>query len=140
VLATCGVLALAGCSDSGTGLPVQDPLVIQRAPQDNGDEQSGIMNQDLEFPIRVLVTRDDVPEADVEVQWVVGNSGSVDPGTSITDETGIAQTTWSLGPFTGEQVLTAYLNGAEGSPLEFTATASSPPPPPPGGASRRPIP
>jgi hypothetical protein len=139
-LAACGVLLLAGCSDSGSGLPNQSPLVIQQALEDDGDGQVGIIGQELPSPVRVLVTRDDQPEAEVQVQWVVGNGGSMEPGTAFTDESGIAEGVWTLGPFLGDQEASARVNGAEGSPVLFEATAGNPPPPPPGGASRRPVP
>ena len=42
----------------------------------------------------------------------------------MSDEEGIASVVWTLGPEAGEQEATASLEGADGSPLTYTAIAT----------------
>ena len=52
------------------------------------------------------------------------SGGSVSPAAGISDASGIAKTTWTLGTVSGPQTVTASLRAALGSPLTFTGTAS----------------
>jgi plastocyanin len=87
-------------------------------------------------PLRVLITRDGEPVEDVSVNWGAGQGGSIgQPQES--DELGIATAVWTLGPEIGEHVATAEVDGADNSPLTYTATAEEGAPPPPPGATVR---
>jgi len=131
------IAVAAGCGGDGNGgsapPPDEDPLVIQRAPTSSGDGQTGTVGEALGSGLRVLITRASEPQSGVDVAWATADGGSLAPATSATDGEGIATTTWTLGPDPGTQTATAAADGAEGSPVSFTATAEddAPPPPPP---------
>jgi plastocyanin len=60
------------------------------------------------------------------VTWgTTGAGASVSPLKAVTDASGIATTTWTLGQTAGVQGATATLAGASGSPLTFSATANA---------------
>ncbi|HEU4955495.1 MAG TPA: plastocyanin/azurin family copper-binding protein, partial [Gemmatimonadales bacterium] len=67
-----------------------------------------------------------------DVDWSVDQGGSLSEE-QLSDEEGIASVVWTLGPGVGEQEATATLEGADGSPLTYTALAT------PGGPSARTI-
>jgi plastocyanin len=129
------LIAMAGCGgdDNGSGPPPEDPLVIQKASTGSGDGQTGAVGEALASGLQVVITRTSEPQSGVDVAWATGDGGSLSPTTSATDADGIATTTWTLGPDAGTQTATATVDGADGSPLSFTATAEddTPPPPPP---------
>jgi plastocyanin len=126
------IAVAAGCGDDSGPAP-EDPLVMEEAPTSSGNGQTGVVGEELSSGLRVLITRASEPESGVDVDWATGNGGSLAPATSTTDADGIATTTWTLGPQPGPQTATATADGAEDSPVSFTATAEdvSPPPPPP---------
>jgi hypothetical protein len=64
----------------------------------SGNAQRGSPGQRLDQPI-VLVMRDasGVPVADVQVTWIADDGGVMDPPQSVTDATGFASATWTLG-------------------------------------------
>ena len=53
---------------------------------------------------------------------MTGGGGSVDPAVAITGEDGTASTTWTLGPVSGANTLTASVTGLSGA--DFTAIAT----------------
>jgi plastocyanin len=122
-------LALGACGGSGSDLG-PSPLVLAMAPTESGDQQTAPLGTSLQNEIRVLVTRDGVPEAGVSVTWSVV-VGSVDPVTLTTGPDGIGATKWTLGAVAGAQTAQAVVSGATGSPVTFTATATVTEPPPP---------
>ena len=127
-----GLVTLAtGCGggDGGSG-PNQPPLVLAKAPSASGDLQTGAPSAALANDLRVVVTRDGAPQSAVAVTWTTAG-GSLDPTSGQTDASGIAASTWTLGPSAGAQTAQAAVDGANGSPVTFSATASGGPPPPP---------
>ena len=128
-----------GCGDDAGGL-ISSPLAIAQTLEESGDDQVANVGEPLDEPLRVIVTRDDQPVEDEEVQWLTTSGGSFTPGTSVTGADGIATTTWTLGPNPGEQAANARLIGAEGSPVSFSALAIDPPPPGGGGGGGGPVP
>ena len=101
--------AAAGCSgdllqepDTGIGSSVDLVRV-------SGNGQSGEPGTTLPQPIRArLELHSDEPTEALWVQWVVlEGGGSVSPEQSFTDENGIAETTWTLGPGPGRQRIEA---------------------------------
>lgn len=130
------IAVTAGCGgDSGGNEPPpdDDPLVIQLAPTNSGNGQTGVVGDLLADPLQVLVTQASAPQEGIVVTWATPDGGQVAPPTSDTDADGIAGATWTLGPEAGTQTATATVTGADGSPVSFTATAEddTPPPPPP---------
>jgi hypothetical protein len=57
------------------------------------------------------------------VEWQVAD-GSLNQGTVTTSEDGSASVVWTLGQTQGQQSATASFQGAAGSPITFTATAT----------------
>ena len=100
--------------------------VIEKAATASGDAQSGTVGFPLTNPLRVLVTLSGTAQAGTTVTWAAAGTGAaVNPLTSVTDVSGIATTTWTLGQTAGAQSATASLAGATGSPVQFTATAAA---------------
>jgi len=120
----------AACSSDDQG-PGQSPLVMEKPATKSGDQQTGPVDVALGNPLRVLITRDGEPIEDVDVDWTAGQGGSLTQETE-SDEGGIASVVWTLGPETGNHSATAAIDGADGSPLTYTATATIGTGPPPG--------
>jgi plastocyanin len=125
-----GVLAIVslvwlgvGCSEDDQG-PGQSALDIEKPTTKSGDGQIGPVSTALGNPLRVLITRDGEPVADVDVEWSAGQGGSLGDEQS-SDSAGFASVVWTLGPDVGEQVVTAAVPDADGSPLTYTATATA---------------
>lgn len=116
-------IAAAGCDDllqepeSGT-----TPLPV-RLEEVSGNDQVGSVGAPLPEPVRVRVLDpQDEPRPRLWVEWtVIGGSGEVTPRNTFSDENGIAETTWILGPETGLQQVRVFVNG--GTPMVFDATA-----------------
>jgi plastocyanin len=116
------------CSDDDQG-PSEPPLTIEKAATKSGDEQTGPAGTALGNPLRVFITRDGQPAEGVSVNWAAGQGGSISQAQE-SDELGIATAVWTLGPAPGNQVATAEVSDAAGSPLTYTATAEPNEPPP----------
>jgi plastocyanin len=119
----------AGCGDDQG--PGQSPLVIEKPATKSGDQQFGPVSLALGNPLRVLITRDGEPVEGVDVEWAAGQGGSFSDETD-SDVDGFATAVWTLGPEVGNHAATAAIDGADGSPLTYTATATSGTGPPPG--------
>jgi plastocyanin len=120
------LLVLGGCGGGGDAGPDPAPLVVAMPATASGDNQTGAPDERLKEPLRVVITRDGVPVNDVDVDWEVTGGGSVDPQTSTSDDAGIAETFWTLGPLEGGQSVAAVVDGADGSPVSFSAAAENP--------------
>jgi plastocyanin len=118
-----------GCGDDQG--PGQSPLVIEKPATKSGDQQTGPVGTALGNPLRVLITRDGQPVEGVDVDWAAGQGGSLGQEAE-SDEAGFASVVWTLGPDIGSHAATAAVDGAEGSPLTYTATATTGTGPPPG--------
>jgi hypothetical protein len=90
-----------------------------------GTAQSGSVGRPLPAPLSATVT--DAfgnPVSQVNVVFAVaGGGGTLSNSTVPTNSAGIASTSWTLGPLTGSQSVTATAAGLTGSPATFTATA-----------------
>ena len=99
---------------------------LQKATTSSGDAQTATVATAVANPLRVLVTLSSAPQAGDTVTWAaIGTGSSVVPLKSVTDASGIATTTWTLGQLAGTQHATASLAGATGSPVTFSATGTS---------------
>jgi plastocyanin len=98
-------------------------MVIEKPAVKSGDEQTGPVGVALGNPLRVLITRDGEPVEGVDVEWAAGQGGSL-AEEEESDELGIASAVWTLGPELGNQAATAAIDGADGTPLTYTATAT----------------
>jgi hypothetical protein len=91
----------------------------------SGGGQTGAVNTPLPQPIVVRVTNPaGGPLSGYLVSFTVASGGgSVSPVAALTDASGQASTSWTLGPAHGTQTLSVIVTGATGSPLTVTATA-----------------
>jgi plastocyanin len=120
------LVALGSCYGGGDSGPSDLPVTIAKAPTKSGDGQTGVVGEALFSPLQVLITRDGEPVQNVEVQWTAGNNGTMNPGKSESNEDGIAQSAWILGPESGTQSASARVTDGIGSPVSFTAEAEEP--------------
>lgn len=116
LLAAAAVVAVA-CSDP-TG---STPLITASAIA-GGDAQSALVGTTLPRPLQVRVQSGDVALAGAIVVWQP-SSGGLTITSSATDSNGVASARWTLGDAPGPGTVVATVQGAEGSPVTFTATA-----------------
>jgi plastocyanin len=114
---------LAACGSGGDTGPSPSPVVAKSSTK-TGDLQSGPVNAALPSELRVVVTRDGSPAADVTVTWATVDGGSLSPSSDQTDAAGLSTSIWTLGSTPGSQAATASVTNATGSPVTFTATAT----------------
>lgn len=111
--ALVGLLALGfvACEDllqePDTGIATPLTLVVE-----SGDDQTAEPGSTLPAPLRVRLV--DLQSRSVErlrVEWVVlEGSGRVSPRNTFTDDEGITETSWTLGPEAGLQVVEARVD------------------------------
>ena len=113
-----GVLAIAGCS---LNTDVTKPTAIQII---QGNLQSAATNTTLPTDFGVIVvTQFGEPVAGVGVQWtVISGGGTVDPVLVQTDDTGIANTSYTTGATAGTATIQAKASGLP--PVTFTVTVN----------------
>ena len=123
VLAVATAILVAACGGGG-GDTQPDPA--EALAKTAGDQQEGVVGQELAEPLSVSLTTDGAATSGVTVNWsTVGGTLST---TSVpTDVNGVASTTWTLGTTSGAQTATATVTGATGSPVTFSATAAAGP-------------
>lgn len=118
---------LAGCgSDEGPGNS-PPPGEATQMSKSGGDGQSGPAGSVLPQQYGVLV-RDaaGTPVPDFKIAWaVISGGGSVAADTTLSDASGIARVTHTLGDAIGLQSISATGAGLSGSPLTFTSTAKA---------------
>ncbi|HXG95752.1 MAG TPA: Ig-like domain-containing protein [Gemmatimonadales bacterium] len=106
------------------------PVTIQKAPTNSGDGQTDTVFATLRIPLRVLVQRYGAPAPGVAISWAVLETagGTLSATTTITDATGIASVSETLGSiitYSGASPLVeATVPGAAGSPVRFKATVN----------------
>jgi plastocyanin len=113
-------LGLQGCSDPA------GPAVLTVAAVAATDGQTAQAGTSLPLPLQVLVQSDGKPKSGVTVTWLV-SAGAVVPTASVTDLNGRASASWTLGPVAGAMSATTTVDGAQGSPVSFSATALAQP-------------
>ena len=131
---TAGVETATASISGATGSPVTFTATATAAPVPvigmtlaaNGNAQTDTVAATLPNPLRVVVTLSGTVQAGDTITWAAaGTNASVNPVKSVTDATGIATTSWTLGHTSGAQSATATLAGATGSPVTFAATATA---------------
>ena len=102
------------------------PLPTTIAPQ-SGSGQSGLVGGTLANPLVAFVAASDgLGVGGVTVTFAVtSGGGSVGSATAVTNDAGLAQSTWQLGNTVGTQTVTASAGTLAGSPVTYTATARS---------------
>ncbi len=90
-----------------------------------GNGQTGTAGAALATSLSVLV-RDALnnPVSGVTVGWATTSGGAMTPASSVTNASGIATTSWTLGTAAGAQSATGSVGGLTGSPVNFSATAT----------------
>ena len=122
------IVLVASIVGSGCGDLLQEPdtgfgKLPVRLVEVSGNGQRGTAGAELSEPARVRVVElDGGPSPRIWVEWtVLEGTGEVEPRNSFSDENGIAETTWILGPEAGQQQIRAFVN--KGVPLVFDATS-----------------
>ena len=118
-------IALAACSEGATEPKVGPPAALAMRA---GDFQNGIVGSALPTALAVAVTdANGAGVPGISVNWVVtSGGGTVSAAQTLTDASGMASTTWTLGRVPGANVVTAGVPGL--NPVSFTASATAGPP------------
>lgn len=114
----------ASVSATATATATAGPAATMAAV--SGSPQSAVAGTSLANPLIVQVEDqfgNGVPG--VQVDWTVTGGGSVSDPTAETDAEGLSSVIRTLGPATGAQSTQAAVDGLEGSPVTFAATATS---------------
>jgi len=121
--------AACGSDSGGDSSGGPDPVARSAARSEpSGDGQSGTAGQDLANPLRIVVLRGSAPEAGTVVTWSGTATGAtLTPTTDTTGPDGISSSVLHLGAQAGVQRAQAVVAGADGSPVQFTATATTGP-------------
>jgi len=125
LLSRLGLVVLVGATITcSSNEPNPQPPEAAALAMAGGNSQSAPAGQALANPIGVRVTDDNGdPVADVAVHWAAADGGSLSASSTTTNDDGRTTVTWTLGPAAGSQTATAAVDGLDGSPVEFTATA-----------------
>ena len=119
------VMLVAGCGGGGDSGQGPGGLSVAKTASGSGDAQSAVVGTALASPLRVVVTSDGAPQTGTTVVWSAAGGGSIAPASAVTDGSGIATGTWTLGHTAGIQAANATVTGASGSPVAFSATATA---------------
>lgn len=130
---TSGVNKVEVRANDASGVPVVRATftanAVAGAPQSagftNSPSQSSIQLQPYASPIRVVVRDANgnlVPG--ISVTFTASSGGSTSPGTAVTDASGAATTSWTLGGPLGEQTVTASVPGLQPITYRITAIAA----------------
>ncbi len=91
-----------------------------------GNSQTGTAGTALATTLSVVVMDAlNNPVSGVTVGWATSSGGSMTPASSITNGSGIATSSWTLGTTAGGQAATGSVGGLTGSPVNFSATATA---------------
>lgn len=126
---TAGVNTLSATSTGLSGSPITftatgNPGNATNIALVQGSGQTGTVGSPLATTLQVLVTDNLAnPVQGVTVGWATG-SGSLTPASSVTNASGIATTSWTLGTTPGAVSATGSVGGLTGSPVLFSATAN----------------
>jgi plastocyanin len=108
---------IAGCSGAGGGSESPSLTITKQA----GDAQTATVGTLLPIQLRVVVQKSGSASSGHTVSWTPA-AGSVNPTSSVTDGSGEATTSWTLGTTSGAQVVTA--TAAASVTATFSATAA----------------
>jgi plastocyanin len=131
---TAGTQTATASLAGATGSPVTFTATATAAPVPviamtgtaSGNGQTDSVTGTLPESLRVFVTLMGTAQAGDTVAWAaLGTGAAVSPAKSVTNASGIATTSWTLGHTAGAQSATATLAGATGSPVTFGAVATA---------------
>ena len=112
-------IALLACSDPSA------PAALKLTGVTGTNDQTAVVGTSLPLPLSVRVQSDGTPRAGVRVTWEA-SAGTIVPAQSLSDAAGLASATWTLGMEPGSMTASTRVEGAEGSPVSFRATAVAP--------------
>ena len=117
---TATITATTGGASGAAAVTVAQVVSTVRIVE--GADQIGAQGRTLPVPVTVrLVDHNEHPVAGARVDFVVDDRhGVADPPSAISDDSGHAQTNWTLGMVVGGQTLTAT---ADGAAADYAATA-----------------
>lgn len=117
-LLLAGAVALAACGGENVAGPPPTPSTLR---VNTGNEQVGVVGQQLEMPVSVTVLDDGGrPLRDVRVTFSSApGSGTLAPSAVQTNADGRADARWTLGTQTGTAIATASVSGV--APATFSA-------------------
>ena len=111
-----------GGGDEPAGPPAPSSIVLV-----SGGAQTGPVGAGLLQPVVVRVTAGSTPVSGVRVSFsVTTGGGSISPTSLLTDPSGNATASWTLGGGLGQQTATATVGSV--TPLQITATGTVGPP------------
>ncbi len=119
---------------TGTAAPPPPPPPVQPNTLSlvSGNGQSATVGTALANPYVVRVTNSGGQGVSgITVTWTTVSGGGSIAQSSVTNATGNASATHTLGSTVGTQRVTAAVSGTTGSPVTFDATGTAVPPPPP---------
>jgi len=119
VRAVALVIAVAAFSGCTLNTDVTEPGALIRY---SGDGQSAAINTQLPSPLQLLVVNQFGERLkSVNVTWsIVIGGGTLSTTASQTDDSGIAEVSYTTGPNAGQAIINAQVHGLR--PLSFTAT------------------
>lgn len=118
---TALLVLLSACSGSTEPEEEQPTNGISVVTGNNQTDEPG---GTLPVSPTVQVVEDGQPVQGQTVSWsVTSGGGSISATASTTDSNGRTSVSWTLGPNEGANTIEASVAGADGSPVEFTATA-----------------
>jgi len=115
----CGLALLQACNGSDAIAPSAPTNASSAATV-----LSATVGSTISSPIRISVTgANGKALRGVRVSWTADNDGKVSSTETITDDSGLTSTRWTLGTIAGTQSLTASIAGL--TPMTFNATATA---------------
>lgn len=123
VVTTVLLTAVVGCGSDSTPVGPPTPAVVAKV---SGDGQQGSFGQAEPAPLVVSVKdANGNPVSGAAVNWgIVSGGGTLSSSSSITDQSGNASTTWTLGP-SGEQSVKAWINVSDAPSVTFSAAVQT---------------
>lgn len=123
VLVAATFVLVGACSDKTSTTEVES-AVLSISPVVATDSQVTAVGTTLPIALAVLVVdQNNQPVASASVTWaILTGAGSLGTTSSVTDATGAASTTWTLGTISGEQRVTATLSSGKADTLVAFAT------------------
>ncbi len=103
-------LFLTGCGGDDPN-PTPDNSTRYALQKISGDNQTGFSGIALTDPLKVkLLDQDGMPAVNKSVNFAVATgNGTISASTALTDQNGVAQITWTLGPTAPKQTVNAQL-------------------------------
>lgn len=102
--------------------PAGDPPVVTAEAVAGSNGQAALRGTALPQTLRVRVLADGEPLEGAAVSWEP-SAGTIQATSSVTDGSGVAAAVWVLGSVPGPMTVTVTVDGVEGQPVLFTATA-----------------